>query len=197
MAAGDVQRCDLEAARIRLTVYAGSAAGLLNALELQPDAVWWMHEAEADQAEATIKALARSCVRGASIHTTTAWAALPGWQTAGFVLGDGPLRFTYAPPWKLRCRSAPGADAVRVALRLRLGDGCSLREAAVEYCALLSDAAGEATLEAVTDRKCYETEAEALLADAAAAAAPRAPEPVAGAAPDAVPPSAKRPRTEE
>ena len=101
-AIGDMQRCDLEAARIRLTVYAGSAAGLLNALELQADAIWWTHEAEADQVEATIKALARSCVRGASIHTTTAWAALPGWQTAGFVLGDGPLRFTYAPPWRLR-----------------------------------------------------------------------------------------------
>ena len=102
VAAGDVQRCDLEAARIRLTVYAGSAAGLLNALELQADAVWWMHEAEADQADAAIKALARLCVRGASIHTTTAWAALPGWQTAGFVPGDGALHFAYAPPWRLR-----------------------------------------------------------------------------------------------
>jgi len=99
---GDVQRCELQAARIRLTVYAGSADGLIGALELQADTVWWQHTREADSAEATIKALARSCVRGASIHTTTAWAALPGWQTAGFVLGDGPLRFTYAPPWKLR-----------------------------------------------------------------------------------------------
>jgi tRNA 5-methylaminomethyl-2-thiouridine biosynthesis bifunctional protein len=28
--------------------------------------------------------------------------ALPGWQAAGFVLGEEPLRFTYAPPWKQR-----------------------------------------------------------------------------------------------
>ena len=106
-----------------------------------------------------------------------------------------------APPWKMRCRSAPGADAVRVALRLRLGDGCSVGEATAEYIALLSDATGEATVQVVTDQKRYETEDEAQLADAAAAAAAaRAPEPVAGAAPDAVmmtwPPSAKRPRTE-
>jgi tRNA 5-methylaminomethyl-2-thiouridine biosynthesis bifunctional protein len=101
-AAGDVQRCELEAARIRLTVCAGSAADLLNALELQADNVWWLHAPDADTAEATIKALARLCVRGASIHTTTAWATLPGWQAAGFVPGDGASLLTYAPPWRLR-----------------------------------------------------------------------------------------------
>ena len=101
-AAGDVQRCALEAARIRLTVCAGSAADLLNALELKADAVWWMHAPDADQADAAIKALARLCVLGASIQTTTAWAALPGWQAAGFVPADGALRFAFAPPWRLR-----------------------------------------------------------------------------------------------
>ena len=101
-AARDVQRCELEAARIRLTLCAGSADGLIGALELQADTVWWMHAPDADTAEATIKALARVCVHGASIQTTAAWAALPGWQAAGFVPGDGALRFTYAPPWRLR-----------------------------------------------------------------------------------------------
>jgi tRNA 5-methylaminomethyl-2-thiouridine biosynthesis bifunctional protein len=101
-AAGDVQRCELEAARIRLTVYAGSADGLIGALALQADTVWWQHVPESDNAEATIKALARLCVEGASIQTTAAWAALPGWQAAGFVPVDGALRFAYAPPWRLR-----------------------------------------------------------------------------------------------
>jgi len=101
-AAGDVQRCELEAARIRLTVCAGSADGLIGTLELQADTVLWQHEAETDQAEAAIKALARLCVEGASIQTTAAWAALPGWQAAGFVPVDGALRFAYAPPWRLR-----------------------------------------------------------------------------------------------
>ena len=101
-AAGDMQRCELEAARIRLTVCAGSADGLIGALELQADTVWWQHVPESDNAGATIKALARLCARGASIQTTAVWAALPGWQAAGFVRGDGTLRFAYAPPWKLR-----------------------------------------------------------------------------------------------
>jgi tRNA 5-methylaminomethyl-2-thiouridine biosynthesis bifunctional protein len=101
-AAGDMQRCELEAARIRLTVCAGSADGLIGALELQADTVWWQHAPDADTAEATIKALARVCVQGASIQTTTAWVALPGWQAAGFVPGDGALHFAYAPPWELR-----------------------------------------------------------------------------------------------
>ena len=101
-AAGDVQRCALEAARIRLTVCAGSAADLLNALELKADAVWWLHAPGADQADAAIKALARLCVLGASIQTTAAWAALPLWQAAGFVPGGGASLLTYAPPWRLR-----------------------------------------------------------------------------------------------
>ncbi len=102
VAAGDVQRCELDAARIRLTVCAGSADGLIGTLELQADTVWWQHAPDADTAEATIKALARVCVHGASIQTTAAWAALPGWQAAGFVPGDGALHFAYAPPWRLR-----------------------------------------------------------------------------------------------
>ena len=123
---GDVQRCELEAARIRLTVYAGSAAGLLNALELQADTVMWQHEAEADQAEAAIKALAHVCVEGASIQTTAAWAALPGWQAAGFVLGDGALRFTYAPPWRLRRTRQLQRDAMAAPARCAvIGAGIS------------------------------------------------------------------------
>lgn len=126
VAAGDVQRCDLEAARIRLTVYAGSAAGLLNALELQADAVWWMHEAEADQTEAAIKALARVCVLGASIQTTTAWAAVPSWQSAGFIPADGAQRFTYAPPWRLRRTRQLQRDVMRAPARCAvIGAGIS------------------------------------------------------------------------
>jgi tRNA 5-methylaminomethyl-2-thiouridine biosynthesis bifunctional protein len=101
-AAGDMQRCELGAARIRLTVCAGSAADLLNLLELQADAVCWLHAPDAGQADAAIKALARVCVQGASIQTTEAWAALPGWQAAGFVPSEAPLHFAYAPPWRLR-----------------------------------------------------------------------------------------------
>jgi len=101
-AAGDMQRCELGAARIRLTVCAGSAADLLNALELKADTVCWLHAPDAGQADAAIKSLARVCVQGASIQTTAAWAALPGWQAAGFVPGEAPLHFAFAPPWRLR-----------------------------------------------------------------------------------------------
>ena len=100
-AAGDMQRFALEAARIRVTLCAGSPDGLIKALELQADTVWWQHVPDADNAEATIKALARLCARGASIHTPSAWAALPGWQTAGFVPGEGASLWVYAPPWRL------------------------------------------------------------------------------------------------
>ena len=101
-AAGDMQRCPLDAAHIRLTLCAGEPSGLLGALELQADAVWWLHTPDGDNPEAAVKALARVCVEGASIQTTAAWAALPGWQAAGFVPGDGALHFAYAPPWRLR-----------------------------------------------------------------------------------------------
>lgn len=124
--AGDAQRCELDPARIRLTVFAGNPDALVHAFEWPVATVWWLHTLDPESADAAIQALGRLCVPGASIQTSSTWAALPGWQAAGFVPGDGPSRLTYSPPWRLRrTRQTPRTVSAEPARCAVIGAGVS------------------------------------------------------------------------
>ena len=108
--AADFHRWIWDDAHLSLTLCAGDGTKLLGQLQLQADAVWWLHAMEPGSASAhtspasAIKALAALCHRGATVHTTPSWAALEAWQTAGFVRGEEPV-----PQWALSASGAPAA----------------------------------------------------------------------------------------
>ena len=121
--AGDFHRWNLENARLRLTLCAGETGDVLEQLHLQADEVWWLHPICPHSPTLNAKTLAGLCQPGATVHTSTDWAALDGWQAAGFaLLGLGEatqygqsidpsathVRLAFTPPWRLsRTRQVP------------------------------------------------------------------------------------------
>lgn len=136
--AGDFHRWNLERARLRLTLCAGSSTDVLEQLDIQADEVWWLHPLSSHAPglrNPGIAAMATRCRRGATVHTTTDWAALDDWLAAGFVpvrddvatryghaaaLSAAVVRFAFTPRWAVRrarqTRHTPWVTPARCAI---------------------------------------------------------------------------------